>query len=50
VRMRQKLAQNRKGSPLFDTPSYAKHLEAAYTEMFRCYQAGLFPGDIEVAP
>lgn len=50
AQIRQKLAQNRKSSPLFDTPSYAKHLEAAYTEMVERYRAGLLPADIEVAP
>lgn len=50
AQIRQTLAQNRKSSPLFDTPSYAKHLEAAYAEAFRRYRAGLPPMDIEVAP
>lgn len=43
-----KLAENRLTQPLFDTPLYAKHLEAAYTTMYDRYQAGLPPDHIDV--
>jgi predicted O-linked N-acetylglucosamine transferase (SPINDLY family) len=33
--LREKLAANRTTVPLFDTPRFARHLEAAYTEMLR---------------
>lgn len=46
--LRQKLANNLLTAPLFDTPRYVTHLEAAYTEMVRRYQADLLPDHIEV--
>jgi len=49
-RIRDKLAKNRLTAPLFDTPLYAKHLEAAYEAMYRRYQAGLPPDHIEIKP
>lgn len=39
--IKQKLAINRLTTPLFDTPLYAKHLEAAYTAMHARYHADL---------
>jgi predicted O-linked N-acetylglucosamine transferase (SPINDLY family) len=47
--IKEKLAGNRLTSPLFDTPLYTKHLEAAYQAMYQRYQAGLPPHDIEIA-
>jgi tetratricopeptide (TPR) repeat protein len=35
--------------PLFDTPLYTKHLEAAYEAMYHRYQAGLPPDHIRVS-
>jgi predicted O-linked N-acetylglucosamine transferase (SPINDLY family) len=37
------LAANRGVAALFDTPRYARNLEAAYTKMWRCYQKGQPP-------
>jgi protein O-GlcNAc transferase len=45
-RIREKLARNRLTTPLFDTPLYTKHLEAAYKAMHHRYQAGLPPDHI----
>jgi len=39
--IREKLARNRLTTPLFDTPLYTKHLEAAYEAMYHRYKAGL---------
>jgi predicted O-linked N-acetylglucosamine transferase (SPINDLY family) len=36
-----KLANNRLTTPLFDTPLFAKNLEAAYIEMNRRYRADM---------
>jgi predicted O-linked N-acetylglucosamine transferase (SPINDLY family) len=36
--IKNKLKRNRLKEPLFDTPTFAKHLEAAYTKMFEKYQ------------
>ena len=38
-----KLSNNRLTAPLFDTPLFTKHLEAAYIKMVEGYQAGLKP-------
>jgi predicted O-linked N-acetylglucosamine transferase (SPINDLY family) len=46
---RLKLANNRFNTPLFDTPLFAKNIEAAYTKMYERYQAGLKPDHISVA-
>jgi protein O-GlcNAc transferase len=46
--IRKKLARNRLTTPLFDTPLYTAHLEAAYEAMYRRYQVGLPPQDIEI--
>jgi len=48
--IRQKLAQNRLTTPLFDTRSFAKHLEVAYTRVQERYCAGLAPQTIFVTP
>ncbi len=46
---REKLGRNRLAAPLFDTPSFARHLEVAYIEMYERSQAGLPPDSIIVA-
>lgn len=46
--IKNKLAANRDTAPLFDTPRFARHLEAAYLEMLRRWQAGLDPEHIQV--
>src|ERR1700683_5190604 len=48
--IREKLAKNRLSAPLFDTPLYARHLEAAYEAMYQRYQMGLPPDHIEIGP
>lgn len=44
--IKQKLERNRLTTPLFDTELFAKHIEAAYTQMYERYQAGLPPEHI----
>jgi protein O-GlcNAc transferase len=46
--IREKLARNRLTTPLFDTPLYTKHLEAAYEAIYHRYQAGLPRDHIEI--
>jgi predicted O-linked N-acetylglucosamine transferase (SPINDLY family) len=46
--IRQKLAENRHRTPLFDTRSFTYHLESAYTKIWARYQAGLAPQHIVV--
>jgi predicted O-linked N-acetylglucosamine transferase (SPINDLY family) len=47
--IRQRLADLRLTSPLFDTGKFAKHIEAAYVAMHERYLLGLGPDDIHVA-
>ena len=42
-KIRQKLAQNRLTTPLFDTLLFTRHIEAAYMAMYERYQEGLPP-------
>ena len=42
--IKDKLESNRLTTPLFDTAQFAKHIEAAYTNMYERYQADL-PAD-----
>ena len=42
--LRARLAANRLTRPLFDTDRFARHLEAAYTQILARHQAGLPPG------
>jgi len=46
--IKQKLADNRLTTPLFDTRLFTRHIEAAYTAMYERYQAGLPPDHIYV--
>jgi predicted O-linked N-acetylglucosamine transferase (SPINDLY family) len=46
--IQEKLARNRLTKPLFDTPLYTKHLEAAYEAMYHRYQAALPPDNMEI--
>ncbi len=46
ARLREKLARNRGSALLFDTPHYARSLEAAYEEMWNIWQAGGQPASI----
>jgi predicted O-linked N-acetylglucosamine transferase (SPINDLY family) len=43
-----KLANNRLTTPLFDTPLFTKHIEAAYIKMYERYQADLEPEHISI--
>jgi predicted O-linked N-acetylglucosamine transferase (SPINDLY family) len=47
--LRRALAERRLTAPLFDTPLYTKHLEAAYSSMHARYHAGLPPDHLWVA-
>jgi predicted O-linked N-acetylglucosamine transferase (SPINDLY family) len=44
--IRRRLGAQRLTTPLFDTPRYARGLEAAFTEIHRRHLAGLPPDDI----
>ena len=48
--IRRKLAANRLTTPLFDTPLFARHIEAAYITMCERYWADLPPDHIRVSP
>jgi protein O-GlcNAc transferase len=48
-RIREKLAKNRLTEPLFDTPGFARDLEAAYKAVWKRFLAGETPGQINVA-
>jgi len=45
-----KLQENRLTSALFDPVGNTRHIEAAYTEMYRRYQADLPPDQIYIDP
>ncbi|QWD93031.1 tetratricopeptide repeat protein [Polynucleobacter asymbioticus] len=46
--IKNKLAVNRLSAPLFDTPLFAKNLEAAYIKMYERYQADLEPEHLAI--
>ena len=46
--IRRSLAANRLTSPLFNTPLFVGHIEAAYTAMCERYWSGLLPDHIHV--
>jgi predicted O-linked N-acetylglucosamine transferase (SPINDLY family) len=48
ARIRSRIQDNRLTSPLFDTPQFARNLEAAYTAIHDRYQAGLPPDHIRL--
>jgi protein O-GlcNAc transferase len=48
--IKRKLAQNRLKTALFDTHSFTKHLEVAYTRVLERHRAGLAPQTIYVTP
>jgi predicted O-linked N-acetylglucosamine transferase (SPINDLY family) len=48
--LREKLAQNRLTQPLFDIELYTRHLETAYSEMYRRQRDGYPPDHIEIRP
>jgi predicted O-linked N-acetylglucosamine transferase (SPINDLY family) len=47
--IKRKLANNRLTTPLFDTQTFTRHIEAAYTIMHERYQANLPPDHIYVS-
>lgn len=50
LHIREKLAQNRLTTPLFDSGLFTRHMEAAYKVMHERYHQGLPPEYIEVEP
>jgi protein O-GlcNAc transferase len=46
--LRQRLAQNRRTMPLFDTERFTRHLEAAYEEMRLRHESGTAPAGFSV--
>jgi predicted O-linked N-acetylglucosamine transferase (SPINDLY family) len=48
ARIKRKLARNRETHPLFDTARYTRHLEAAYSVMWRRHQNGDPPASFAV--
>lgn len=46
--LRRRLARNRTRTPLFDTPLFARRIEAAYAAMAERHWAGMAPGHIDV--
>jgi predicted O-linked N-acetylglucosamine transferase (SPINDLY family) len=48
AQIKEKLAQNRQTTPLFDTPLFVNHLEMAYTAMYERYQNDLPPACIDI--
>ena len=46
--IKDKLANNLPTAPLYDTSLYTRNLEAAYQIMYKRYQDGLDPNDIEI--
>jgi len=46
--IKEKLAHNRLSTPLFNTPLFTRHIEAAYTEMYKRYQSDMPPDHIYV--
>jgi predicted O-linked N-acetylglucosamine transferase (SPINDLY family) len=48
--IRSKLERNRLGYPLFDTPRFARHIEAAYETMVERAQRGKAPASFSVEP
>ena len=47
--IRRRLAHNRLTTPLFDSRSFVRHLEAAYTKIHERYRAGLSPEHLYVS-
>ena len=48
--LRRTLAANRLTAPLFDTPRFARHVEAAFDRMWALFAAGEAPQPFAVAP
>ncbi|MDG4550141.1 MAG: tetratricopeptide repeat protein [Candidatus Contendobacter sp.] len=50
VAIKRKLEENRLTTPLFNTESFTKHLEAAYIQIHERYQADLPPDHVYIQP
>ncbi len=48
LELRQRLARNRHGTPLFDTAAFTRHLEEGYGRAWQRHLDGLPPADLEV--
>lgn len=48
--LRTRLIQNRDAYPLFDTPRFCRHIEAAFTRMVELHKQGNAPADFMVDP
>jgi predicted O-linked N-acetylglucosamine transferase (SPINDLY family) len=48
--LRERLRQNRLSQPLFDTDRYRRHIEAAYIQMWECWQHGEHPVSFAIEP
>ena len=46
--LKEVLARNRPAMPLFDTPRFTRHLEAAYAAMHERQRAALAPDHIDI--
>lgn len=46
--LRTRLERNRNGAPLYDTPRFVRHLEAAFQAIWARWMAGLAPASITV--
>jgi predicted O-linked N-acetylglucosamine transferase (SPINDLY family) len=46
--IKEKLERNRLSTPLFDTPLFTKHIEAAYKKIFERYRSDLPPDHIYI--
>ena len=46
--VKEKLARGRTSSPVFDSALFARHIEAAYTQMLERHAAGLAPAPFDV--
>jgi predicted O-linked N-acetylglucosamine transferase (SPINDLY family) len=47
--IKQKLAENRRTTPLFDTKLFTKHIEAVYIQMYQRHQTELAPDEIVIS-
>ncbi|MEO7887995.1 MAG: tetratricopeptide repeat protein [Polaromonas sp.] len=50
AQIKEKLAHNKLTTPLFDTPLFVRHIEAAYAVMYERYQSDLPPDSINIKP
>jgi len=48
--LRRKLSHNRQTAPLFDTDRFRRHIESAYTTMWKIFQRGEAPKSFNVEP